>query len=156
MEKKVTKSTLLRAIDKEKQQSLCDFFNIDEKSLRKTLMQTDDGVTKINLLKMTFDEPSDWQNIYNSISSFIDNISYNTNDEFIDVVKSVYSAVTNESKFKKYKPSIKNDARLKFEFSCISGIIYDMNKSQEQSQKNFYAQLIYSHCDLLLRDIDIL
>jgi hypothetical protein len=156
MEKKVTKSTLLRAIDKEKQRELCEFFNINEKSLRKTLMQTDDGVTKINLLKMTFDEPSEWQNTYNLISSFVDNYSYNTNDEFIDIIKSIYTSVTNTDKFKKYKPSIKNDARLLFEKSCISGIIYDMNKTTEQSQRNFYAQLIYSHCDLLLRDIDML
>ena len=156
MAKKVTKSELLRAIDKEKQRELCDFFNINEKSLRKSLMQTADGMTKINLLKMSFDEPASWNKIYNATSDILHNIrKFNSYDECIEFVKSIYCAVVGDTKFKKYKKCIKNDARMSFELHCLMGIINDMNNIDDESQKNFYAQLIYSHCDLLLKDIDM-
>ena len=151
-ENRKTKTMLLKDIDKAKRNKICNFFDISESALRKSLVQCC-GETKINMLKLSFDSPQHWTNIYNSISDMID--SFDEND-FINYVTSIYSAVTHETKFKKYKQSIKNDSRVMFEKSCIANIISDMHNVDKQDMLEFYSYLVFSHCQLLLNDIDML
>lgn len=140
-------------MSQERKDEICKKFDIDEKTLKKSCRETDDGRIVINLLKIDhlLHNPESWSDYNKVISNIVIKQCEGDFDEQLEYLKYIYG-LFNEVSFLKYKKTLHNDLLVKQAIKHINYWIEEYNN--DESDKEYCAYQIYEHISTLL-DTDI-
>lgn len=142
-------------LSNEQKKLICNKLGITEDVLKKSGFIDKDNNLRINLLKVSYDNPSEWNQylieILPTISSYKEQLLENP----IEFISSIYKN-HNNIKLKTYKDNIHNSTRLKETIKYITNMYHNIEIDDRINQQEYYAYTIFAHCELFLKDCGML
>ena len=142
-------------LSKEQKKVICDKLDITEEVLKKSGFVNEDNNVRIDLLKVSYENPSEWNQylleILPTISSYKEQLLENP----IEFISSIYKN-HNDVKLKTYKDNIHNSTRLQSTVKYITNMYHNIEIDDRINQQEYYAYTIFAHCELFLKDCGML
>lgn len=133
-------------LSQDRKDKICKRFDIEEKTLRKSGRETEDGRIVVDILRIDhlLHTPKFWDECDQIISSNkINKCDDNNLENQLENIKYIYNLFNKDTKLLKYKQSLHNDLMIKQAVKYVNHWIDEYNI--EDSDKKYCAYQIYMH-----------
>lgn len=140
-------------MSQEKKDEICNKFEITEDSLKKCGFIDEDGKVKIDLLRVSYENPLEWKQCFNIIYPTLNTYKESLKNNPIEFITDIYCKYANTSNVKKYKQTLHNETRLKYTIKYILDNYTELELNKDSIEHiEYFAYNICGHCELFLLD----
>lgn len=139
-------------LSQEKKDEVCKKLSITEEVLNKSGFVNKNNEIRIDLLKLSFNNPSEWNQYLFEILPTVSCYKTKLVEDPINFISSIYKTHNKDIKIKSYKDNIHNSTRLQSTIKYITDIYHNIEIDDRIKQQEYSAYIIYIHCKLFLQD----